>query len=62
MKQFYISTMCFKPNWGGDPNQWEGFFIFHTFALESPSFFSPLIHENKIKIGTSLDICVSVNT
>jgi len=46
---------------GGDPNQWEGFFIIHTFVMESSSFSSPLM-KKKRKIGTSLNICVYVNT
>jgi len=44
---------------GGDPNQWEGFFIIHTFAMESPSFSSPLIHEKEKKNRNFLKyICV----
>jgi hypothetical protein len=47
---------------GGTPTNGK-VFIIHTFAMESLSFSSPLIYEkNKIKIGTSLNICVYVNT
>jgi hypothetical protein len=33
-------------------------YIIHTFAMESPSFSSPLVDEENRKIGTSLYICV----
>jgi hypothetical protein len=52
MKQFYIVPikLVFKPNWGGGRPQPVGrFFIIHTFAMESPSFSSHLIHEKKKK-------------
>jgi hypothetical protein len=69
MKQFYMSTsktcvlnLIVGGGGGGASNQWEVFFIIKTFPMESLSFSSLLIHENKIKIGTSLDRCVYVNT
>jgi hypothetical protein len=42
MNFLYISTnrtCVLDLMWRGDPNQWEGFFIIPTFAMESPSFF-----------------------
>ncbi len=52
MKQFYINTnkTCVLDLIGGGPQLVGNFFIIHTFAMESPSFSFPLIHEkNKIK-------------
>jgi hypothetical protein len=51
MKQFYISTnktCVLNLIWGG-PQLVERVFIIHTFAMKSPSFFSPLIHEKEKK-------------
>ncbi len=61
MKQFYISTnkTCVLNLIGGGGPQLVGkFFIIHTFAMESPSFFSPLIHEKEKKKRTSLNMCM----
>jgi hypothetical protein len=51
MKQFYISTKktCVLDLMGGEPQPMGWFFIIHTFAMESLSFFSPLIHEKEKK-------------
>jgi hypothetical protein len=62
MKQFYIVPikLVFKPNWGGGRPQPVGrFFIIHTFAMESPSFSSHLIHEKRKEKGTFLDTYVN---
>ncbi len=46
---------------GGRATNGKVFFIIHTFVMESLLFSSPLM-KKKRKIGTSLDICVYVNT
>jgi hypothetical protein len=33
-------------------------YIIHTFAMESPSFFYPLVDEREKKFGTSEYVCV----
>jgi hypothetical protein len=52
MKQFYISTnktCVLNLIKGGGPQLVGRFFIIHTFAMESPSCFSLLIHEKEKK-------------
>jgi hypothetical protein len=56
--QIFCLALCKKAQYVVVPM--GRFLIIHTFAIKSPSFFSPLIHEKKKKEKTSLNICVYV--
>jgi hypothetical protein len=69
MKQFYISTnkTCVLNliKGGGGPQLVGRFFIVHTFAMESPSCFSPLIYEKENKnrkILKYMCVCEYINS
>jgi hypothetical protein len=76
MKQFYISTnkTCVLNLIKGDGGRGTGdggpqlvgrFFMIHTFAMESPSCFSPLIHEKEKKNKNLLKymcVCEYINS